>query len=129
MMEMLERADGLILESNHCPDMLKNGPYPAFLKKRIASPRGHLSNLDAADILRRLGEKIHIAILAHLSEENNEPDLALSTAQEALNFHSDSVEIFAASSVDRNDKAPVRKCTGKRREACTDVCWKYRFSL
>jgi phosphoribosyl 1,2-cyclic phosphodiesterase len=129
MMEMLACADGLILESNHCPDMLKNGPYPEFLKRRIASARGHLSNHDASEILRRLGEKIQMAILAHLSEENNEPDLAMATAQEALSFHSDSVEIFAASSVDRTDKVPIRKCQGKRREKCSDACWKYRFSL
>jgi len=129
MKEVLSRADGVILESNHCPEMLRTGPYPEFLKRRIAGNRGHLSNQDAAAVLRDLGDSIHLAILAHLSEENNEPGLALSTAQEGLSLHAESVELFVASTVDKQTKAPIRKEQGCRREVCTDECWRYRFSL
>nr|WP_319540360.1 MBL fold metallo-hydrolase [uncultured Methanospirillum sp.] len=129
MMSVISRADGVILESNHCPEMLRKGPYPEFLKRRISGNRGHLSNQDAASVLRELGDSIHLAILAHLSEENNEPGLALSTAQEGLSLHAESVELFAASTVDLKEKAPVRKVQGSGREVCTDECWRYRFSL
>jgi phosphoribosyl 1,2-cyclic phosphodiesterase len=129
MLEVLARSDGLILESNHCPEMLANGPYPAFLKRRIAGQKGHLSNWDAAKVLRDLGDSIHLAILAHLSEENNRPDLALITAQEGLSLHAESVELFAASSVDHAVKPPVRKLPGSGRECCVQECWQYRFAL
>jgi phosphoribosyl 1,2-cyclic phosphodiesterase len=129
MKEVLSRADGVILESNHCPEMLRTGPYPEFLKRRIAGSRGHLSNQDAAAVLRDLGDSIHLAILAHLSEENNEPGLALSTAQEGLSLHAESVELFVASTVDKQTKSPIRKEQGRKREVCTDECWRYRFSL
>ena len=129
MQEMLCQADGLILESNHCTEMLRTGSYPEYLKRRIASHRGHLSNTDAATVLRDLGDSLHLAILAHLSEENNEPDLAMITAQEGLSLHAESVEIFAASSIDLTEKPPIRKLRGKRRESCTDDCWRYRFDL
>lgn len=129
MREMLGRADGLILESNHCSEMLRTGPYPAFLKRRIAGDRGHLSNSDAASVLRELGDSLHMAILAHLSEENNEPSIALATAQEGLSLHAESVELFAASSIDLCEKASIRKTPGSRREVCTDECWRYRFTL
>ncbi|HWQ64037.1 MAG TPA: MBL fold metallo-hydrolase [Methanospirillum sp.] len=129
MMSVISRADGVILESNHCPEMLRAGPYPEFLKRRIAGNRGHLSNPDAAAVLREIGDSIHLAILAHLSEENNEPGLALSSAQEGLSFHAESVELFAASTVELEGKAPVRKVQGTTRETCSDECWRYQFSL
>lgn len=75
----------LIIESNHDVKMLKNGPYPYILKKRILSDHGHLSNDDCAAFLPRLvdmgAEKI---ILAHLSQENNTPELCYKTNAEAL---------------------------------------------
>ena len=129
MREVFSHADGMILESNHCPQMLKTGPYPEFLKRRIAGPRGHLSNQDAAAVLRDLGDSLHLAILAHLSEENNEPEKALITAQDGLSLHAESVEIFAASTVDALTKASVRKTPGSARESCSDACWRYRFNL
>lgn len=129
MQEMLSQADGLILESNHCIDMLRTGPYPEYLKRRIAGHRGHLSNKDASAVLRELGDSLHLVILAHLSEENNDADLAVTTAQEGLSLHAESVELFAASSIDLKEKPPVRKSRGTRREVCTDECWKYRFCL
>lgn len=69
------QSDYLFLESNYSPEMLHNGPYPAFLKKRILSDRGHLSNLDAAVFMTKLSEsenpRLKKIFLCHLSEKNN----------------------------------------------------------
>ncbi len=73
-------SDVLLLESNHDPAMLQNGPYPYFLKKRIASTKGHLSNADAADLVgTKANRRLRHLILAHLSKENNVPELAVET--------------------------------------------------
>ena len=75
----------VILESNHDIDMLVCGPYPEMLKMRIMSPRGHLSNSDCAAFAAELCEKgTRNILLAHLSEENNEPALALSETTAAV---------------------------------------------
>jgi phosphoribosyl 1,2-cyclic phosphodiesterase len=82
---LLHGAHVLVLEFNHDRDMLANGPYPAPLKKRVGGDRGHLSNDQAADMLRRMAsEKLHTLVLAHLSEKNNTPELALAAARAAL---------------------------------------------
>lgn len=81
----LRQADLLVLESNHDPDMLINGPYPWELKERIASRVGHLSNQDAGGLLRKImNGRIEKILLAHLSEENNTPDTARNTVLEHL---------------------------------------------
>lgn len=70
-------CESVVLESNHDVDMLMNGPYPYDLKLRIRSNRGHLSNRDCAFFASELclsGTKN--ILLAHLSEENNDPDIA-----------------------------------------------------
>lgn len=81
-----ERADLLILESNHDLDMLKTGPYPSFLKQRILSSRGHLSNETSALFLREIADSGRKAAvwLAHLSLTNNTPSIALDTARKSL---------------------------------------------
>lgn len=85
MARLLENADGLIFEANHDRQMLLRGPYPAMLKRRVASECGHLSNQQAADALAQLtGEKTRHIILAHLSATNNDPALALYQVSEAL---------------------------------------------
>ena len=78
--EALANADVVVLEANHDIEMLNNGPYPYFLKKRISSNVGHLSNLEAAKLLERSPRKgpMHV-FLAHLSQQNNHPDLAENT--------------------------------------------------
>lgn len=73
------------LESNYEPDMLETGPYPAFLKRRIAGSRGHLSNQEAglaASWLVRHGTRL--VVLSHLSEENNHPRRALEVVRSYL---------------------------------------------
>ena len=65
------------LEANHDVDVLREGAYPAFLKKRILSDVGHLSNEAAADGLERLvGERTRTLVGLHLSQNNNTPNLA-----------------------------------------------------
>ena len=88
MTNALQDLDCLVLEANHDVDMLNGGPYPWSLKKRIASTLGHLSNKDAGQALLKIcGEKTKNVILAHLSEENNKPSLALKTVVETLKDH------------------------------------------
>jgi phosphoribosyl 1,2-cyclic phosphodiesterase len=75
----------LVLEFNHDERLLEEGPYPALLKRRIAGNGGHLSNKQAARMLVELiGEDTHTLVLAHLSETNNRPELALEAARGAL---------------------------------------------
>jgi phosphoribosyl 1,2-cyclic phosphodiesterase len=81
-------CDVLVLETNYDPDLLAAGPYPAPLKRRIAGPSGHLSNREAADLLRLMyagpRPRVQVLILAHLSEENNRPRLARAAVDRAL---------------------------------------------
>ncbi len=76
--DMLATCDGLVLEANHDPDMLAKGPYPHFLKRRIRSEVGHLSNQQAAEVARLLFNRGRLKQLqlGHLSEVNNTPELA-----------------------------------------------------
>ena len=68
------------IESNHDEEMLINGPYPAYLKDRILSSRGHLSNTECACSCRAFAASgAEHFVLAHLSEENNTPELAVTT--------------------------------------------------
>ncbi|HTY15226.1 MAG TPA: MBL fold metallo-hydrolase [Methanoregulaceae archaeon] len=102
MMEYLSRSDAIVLESNHCPEMLKNGPYPEMLKRRIRSRHGHLSNTDAAKCITALGEDVFHIRLAHLSEINNTPDTALKSGRTGLGLFRDRVKLTVASEVGPN---------------------------
>jgi len=84
LFDHLAGCDVLLVESNHDLDMLASGPYPDFLKKRILSTRGHLSNDQARELLARLPARTHTVVLMHLSEVNNDPRLALESAADAL---------------------------------------------
>lgn len=85
MKELFSGVKNVIIESNHDIEMLKTGPYPEYLKERILSERGHLSNSSCAEFVRELAEKGSRSFtLAHLSEENNMPKLALDTVKEAV---------------------------------------------
>lgn len=88
-------CEAVVLESNHDVDMLMKGPYPYELKRRIRSNRGHLSNKDSALFASELAASgTRAFMLAHLSEENNEPSLALEEAFCAIS--DESVTICAA---------------------------------
>lgn len=83
-----QQSDFAVIESNHDIDMLKNGIYPFYLKQRILSNRGHLSNLACAQELADLVKSGTLRLmLGHLSEENNTPRLALATSVTALEHH------------------------------------------
>ena len=74
-----------VMESNHDPELLINGKYPKWLKSRILSDKGHLSNNAAGFYLSKLiGPNTKKVILAHLSHENNTPDIALETVKKTL---------------------------------------------
>ncbi len=85
MRQAMVGADTVLLEANHDEEMLRWGPYPFYLKKRILSARGHLSNADCAAFARTLAESgTRQIVLAHLSRENNTPQKALEEARRAL---------------------------------------------
>lgn len=93
--EALTGCDAVILESNHDYDLLMTGPYPYDLKQRIASRHGHLSNPDSAALAARLCAKgTKKLMLAHLSQENNAPDIALGECIGAVGDAD--VEVFVA---------------------------------
>lgn len=74
----LEHCDALVLECNHDPEMLRIGPYPYPLKKRVAGKFGHLSNEEAAALLGKIGHgKLQHVVAAHISQHNNTPSLAV----------------------------------------------------
>ena len=84
--ERLKIADLVVIEANYDRDLLMNGPYPWNLKRRISGSRGHLSNDRAAETLCRLAQDgLEHAILAHLSDKNNQPHLARRTCRGNLN--------------------------------------------
>jgi len=87
MVEEVREADILVLEANHDVNMLKFGRYPWFLKQRILGNKGHLSNETAAELLIRIlseNEKERRILLAHLSKENNFPEMAYQTVKNIL---------------------------------------------
>ncbi len=84
--DALTKSDLAVIESNHDIEMLKSGVYPYVLKQRVLSQRGHLSNIDCAKALPQLLKSgVTRILLAHLSQENNTPKLALETAVSSLN--------------------------------------------
>jgi len=81
----LSSSDILVLEANHDPGLLHQGPYPVSVRARIASSHGHLSNEAAARLaLELLHPRLAAVVLAHLSAECNRPELAAAVVGEAL---------------------------------------------
>jgi phosphoribosyl 1,2-cyclic phosphodiesterase len=81
----LAGCNALVLESNHDPQMLSNGPYKEWLKQRVRSRHGHLSNQEGAALLSKLHHAdLREVVLAHLSEVNNTPELAKTETEAAL---------------------------------------------
>ncbi|MBO5555621.1 MAG: MBL fold metallo-hydrolase [Oscillospiraceae bacterium] len=107
----LQGADTVLIESNHDEVMLRSGPYPFPLKRRILADTGHLSNENCAILARTLAESgTRQIILGHLSRENNTPSLALAASREAL--VGTDTDVYCA---------PVLGCltvTVERREPC-----------
>ncbi len=85
VIDELMNCNVLVIESNHDPVMLENGKYHFILKQRIAGPEGHISNITASTLIKEVySDKLKAVFLAHLSRENNRPDLAISTVYENL---------------------------------------------
>ncbi len=83
--ERIATFDAVMIESNYDEEMLEAGPYPDYLKERIGGPLGHLSNHEAARLLRdHATDRLRTAILSHLSAENNDPASALATFDQVL---------------------------------------------
>jgi phosphoribosyl 1,2-cyclic phosphodiesterase len=106
MHSLLRECDGIVLESNHCPEMLRTGPYPESLKRRIRSKNGHLSNPQAAECLRDFGRDVPLVILAHLSETNNTPEKAMGTAREGLGLFYELQRVTVATQCGTRDDCP-----------------------
>lgn len=83
--EYIRKANYLIIEANYDEEMLKMGPYPKYLKGRIAGPNGHMSNSETAQFLaENFSENLKYIWLCHLSKDNNHPELAYKTVEMAL---------------------------------------------
>ena len=81
----LENCDALILECNHDADLLAQSSYPTFLKQRVEGSYGHLSNGQAANIARAVGHaRLGHVVAAHLSQQNNRPELVAACLANAL---------------------------------------------
>lgn len=96
--EHLKECRVLILEANHDEQMLLDGPYPWPLKQRIRSRHGHLSNHESRRLLEDINwSGLEALFLAHLSEENNCPDLVAETFQQVMQQHGHKPQIIVGS--------------------------------
>jgi phosphoribosyl 1,2-cyclic phosphodiesterase len=94
VVQALQGCHALLLEANHDPEMLSRSSYPAFLRKRIAGPLGHLSNADAAALLQAIHHPaLSCVVAAHLSERNNAPALAQTALSTVLGCPSHEVPV------------------------------------
>ena len=83
--DALSRCDCAVLESNHDPVLLATSNRPVPLKQRISGRSGHLSNDDAAELVRSIAPvRLKTVLLAHLSEQCNSPSLAMKAFRDAL---------------------------------------------
>jgi phosphoribosyl 1,2-cyclic phosphodiesterase len=90
----LQGMHALVLESNHDEDMLTNGPYPFFLRRRIAGDFGHLGNAQAAMLLRAvMHDGLGQVVAAHLSRHNNLPELAAAGFANVLGRSADEISV------------------------------------
>ena len=98
VMAHLRGCDALLLESNHDTDLLNQSAYPPFLKRRVAGDFGHLSNAAAAGIACGLmHDRLKHLVAAHLSAQNNRPDLVRQVLSGALGCSSSDIVVAGAS--------------------------------
>jgi phosphoribosyl 1,2-cyclic phosphodiesterase len=113
--EGLTGCEAVVIESNHDVEMLMDGPYPYDLKLRIRGKRGHLSNRECADLCAELaGQGTTYFLLAHLSEENNYPDLAYDETFSALAGYETTLRVASPDDVTMlvgEANAPIPKST------------------
>ena len=94
----IEGKDLYLIESNHDVEMLMEGPYPPYLKQRVLSDVGHLSNEMAASYISKLvSDNTHHIVLAHLSEKNNTEEKAMdATTSKLKDINRDDIEVLIA---------------------------------
>jgi phosphoribosyl 1,2-cyclic phosphodiesterase len=85
--KIIATLDGLLIESNFDIELLASGSYSRELQSRIRGEGGHLSNLEAATLLKSSGKKLQWACLGHISKENNHPEIVMETHREILGQH------------------------------------------
>ena len=97
--DRLKECDAILIEFNHDTEMLDEGTYPPYLKRRIKGDEGHLSNQQAGELLQDIAHKgLKQIILAHISEKNNLPEKALEAAKKALTeIGMDRISIYVSS--------------------------------
>ena len=96
VIDCLQGCQALVLEANYDEELLLHSPYPVFLKRRIAGRGGHLSNVQARQLLKDVAdEHLETVVLGHLSDKNNTPQRAVATVAEALH-HPDDITLVAA---------------------------------
>ena len=96
-LKLLKNKNLYVIESNHDEKMLMEGPYPYILKQRVISDKGHLSNTTTAEyLLDIVGSNTQTIILAHISENNNTPELALETTKNLLEENNIKKDIIVA---------------------------------
>ncbi len=96
LVEHLRGCGAVLLESNYDPELLRLGPYPPSVQARVAGPKGHLSNAQCADLLSRLDKGTREVVLVHVSENNNQPNLAWTAADRALGGRQVRLRVAAA---------------------------------
>lgn len=90
MIARVDGVDALLLECNHDPQMLAQGPYPAALKRRVGGPYGHLPNHEAQRLLSSIDRgRLQHVLGMHLSERNNRPELARAALAAGLGCRAD----------------------------------------
>lgn len=95
VLSRLTHSHALVLESNYCPHMLTQGPYPPQIQQRIRGRQGHLSNGDMSDLLARLlHHALRLVVLVHISQENNTRKLAYDSARSVVGENG--AEVFVA---------------------------------
>ncbi|MCD4796717.1 MAG: MBL fold metallo-hydrolase [Candidatus Cloacimonetes bacterium] len=98
MLHRIKESTSIVLESNHDVKMLMNGPYPPYLKQRIKSKQGHLSNEQAVGVITRVVHPgLKNLVLAHLSEQNNLPETAENIMKEYLQIINHDLQLFVSS--------------------------------
>jgi phosphoribosyl 1,2-cyclic phosphodiesterase len=106
VVEALAATDALLLECNHDVDLLRASAYPPFLKARILGGHGHLSNAQAADLLRQLDRsRLRLVAAAHLSRRNNRPRLAQESLAAAVGWPTEAVLVAG-----QDDGLPWQRC-------------------
>lgn len=94
VLAMVDGCDALVVESNHDREMLARGPYPAYLKARVGGELGHLSNVQAANLVAGINTRtLQHVVVAHLSENNNRPELAQTALADVLHCEQDWVAV------------------------------------